>query len=198
MRRGWHYLTDERSRRAVELTEAFVDDEADEADLNDACDAALNVERAIVAAQPGQEIHWSADPALEYPLAAAWVAAVHDEYTYGYIGGPSGRPTWGATTPADRRAETDLLRDVLGNPFRPGRIDSGLLAWRDATIPKLAQAAYDERELPAGCLQVDRLRVLADALEEAGCTSEVILSHLRGPGPHVRACWVLDLLLGKE
>jgi hypothetical protein len=40
--------------------------------------------------------------------------------------------------------------------------------------------------------------VLADALEEAGCGDEEILGHLRGPGPHVRACWVLDLLLGRR
>jgi hypothetical protein len=44
----------------------------------------------------------------------------------------------------------------------------------------------------------DRLPVLADALEEAGCTISDILDHCRGPGPHVRGCWVVDLLLGKE
>jgi hypothetical protein len=91
-----------------------------------------------------------------------------------------------------------LLRDILGNPFRPVTIDPALLTWRDATIPKLAQAAYDERELPSGHLDVKRLAILADALEEAGCTNEDVLSHLRGPGPHVRGCWVVDLLLGKE
>jgi hypothetical protein len=44
----------------------------------------------------------------------------------------------------------------------------------------------------------DPFAILADALEEAGCTDAAILSHLRGPGPHVRGCWVVDLLLGKE
>jgi hypothetical protein len=38
---------------------------------------------------------------------------------------------------------------------------------------------------------------LGDALEEAGCSDEEILAHLRGPGPHVRGCWVVDLLLNK-
>ena len=47
-------------------------------------------------------------------------------------------------------------------------------------------------------LDPDRLAVLADALEEAGCDNADLLSHLRGPGPHVRGCWALDLLLGKE
>jgi hypothetical protein len=62
----------------------------------------------------------------------------------------------------------------------------------------LAQAAYDQRELPAGTLDPTRLAVLADALEEAGCDQADLLSHLRDPGPHVRGCWVIDLLLGKE
>jgi hypothetical protein len=55
----------------------------------------------------------------------------------------------------------------------------------------LAQAIYEDRAF-------DRLPVLADALEDAGCTNSDLLGHLRGPGPHARGCWVLDLLLGKE
>jgi hypothetical protein len=65
------------------------------------------------------------------------------------------------------------------------------LRWDDGTIPKLAQAIYDERAF-------DHLPVLADALEEAGCANADILAHCRGPGEHVRGCWVVDLLLGKE
>ncbi|MGE3806627.1 MAG: WD40 repeat domain-containing protein [Gemmataceae bacterium] len=72
------------------------------------------------------------------------------------------------------------------------------LAWRDRTSPKLAQAAYDERELPSGHLDTKRLAILADALEEAGCTNENVLAHLRGAGPHVRGCWPVDLLLERE
>ena len=62
----------------------------------------------------------------------------------------------------------------------------------------LAQTAYEERVLPGGHLDPARLAVLADALEEAGCTDAEILDHLRGPGSHVRGCWALDLVLGKE
>jgi len=65
-------------------------------------------------------------------------------------------------------------------------------------VKRLAEAAYAERAVPGGTLDGVRLAVLADALEEAGCTSVEILEHLRGPGPHVRGCFVLDLLLGKE
>ena len=62
----------------------------------------------------------------------------------------------------------------------------------------LARAAYEERILPSGHLDPARLAILTDALEEAGRTDEAILSHLRFPGPHVRGCWALDLILGKQ
>jgi hypothetical protein len=62
----------------------------------------------------------------------------------------------------------------------------------------LAQTAYDDRLLPAGTRDPDRLAILADALEDAGCDNAEILSHLRGSGPHVRGCWVVDLLLRNE
>jgi hypothetical protein len=87
-----------------------------------------------------------------------------------------------------------LLREVFGNPFRPSTIDP---AWQTPQVVALAQAAYDQRELPAGTLDATRLAVLADALEEAGCDQADLLAHLRGPGPHVRGCWAVDLILGK-
>ena len=62
----------------------------------------------------------------------------------------------------------------------------------------MAQAIYDERELPSGHLDAARLAVLADMLEEAGCTDPELLGHLRGPGPHVLGCWALDAVLGKS
>jgi hypothetical protein len=94
-----------------------------------------------------------------------------------------------------REIQSDCVRDIFGNPFRPVALDP---AWRTPTVAGLATAAYEERTLPAGTLDPDRLAVLADALEETGCDNTDILSHLRGPGPHVRGCWVVDLLLGKE
>jgi hypothetical protein len=90
-----------------------------------------------------------------------------------------------------------LLRDVVGNPFCPIALAPTLLTWNDSTVVRIAEAAYEERHMPAGTLDNGRLAVLADALEEAGCTEPDILGHLRGPGPHVRGCWVVDLLLGK-
>jgi hypothetical protein len=91
---------------------------------------------------------------------------------------------------ADEQAvQCDILRDIFGNPFRPKfAIDSSRLSWNDGIVPKLAQAIYDDRAF-------DRLPILADALEEAGCTNADILNHCRQPGEHVRGCWVVDLLL---
>jgi hypothetical protein len=83
-----------------------------------------------------------------------------------------------------------LLRDVFGNPFRTASINQTWFAWNDGAIRKVAQAIYDGRAF-------DRLPLLADALEEAGCTDADILGHCRGGGEHVRGCWVVDLLLGK-
>ena len=60
-----------------------------------------------------------------------------------------------------------------------------------------AQAASEDRDLPAGTLANDRLAVLADALEDPGCTRAELLEHLRGPGPPVRGCYPLDRLLAK-
>jgi hypothetical protein len=98
-----------------------------------------------------------------------------------------GTPAWSSGTTAKRATQAALLRDIFGNPFRPVTLDP---TWLTPTVKALAQAIYEERAFAD-------LPVLADALEEAGCNSQEILSHLRGPGAHTRGCWALDLLLGK-
>jgi hypothetical protein len=117
------------------------------------------------------------------------------------VGGPvyTNPPFPEARAYAERgRPMMAILRCIFGNPFRPASLSPAVLAWNDATVVRLGQAAYDERHMPEGSLDNGRLAVLADALEEAGCSDADILDHLRGPGPHVRGCWVVDLLLGKE
>jgi hypothetical protein len=69
-----------------------------------------------------------------------------------------------------------------------GHVDKN---WLTPTVLALAQVIYQERWF-------DVLPILADALEESGCTDEGILMHLRRPGPHVHGCWVVNLLLAKE
>jgi hypothetical protein len=92
-----------------------------------------------------------------------------------------------------------LVRDIIGNPFRPlPSIDPAWLCWNDGTVQRLAAAIYEERSLPKGTLDNGRLAILADALEEADCDNEEVLSHLRQQGAsHYRGCWVIDLLLNK-
>jgi hypothetical protein len=84
-----------------------------------------------------------------------------------------------------------LLRDVFGNPFRRVTVDPVWLTWNDGTVVKLAEGIYGDRGF-------DRLPVLADALEEAGCQDADILGHCRRAGPHVRGCWIVDLLTGRN
>jgi hypothetical protein len=133
----------------------------------------------------------NAERASTYAASAAAVTSAGLEEDYGLVGVARTLPGYAV----ERAAQADLLRCILGNPFRPVTVSP---AWRTPQVIALAQAAYDQRELPAGTLDVARLAVLADALEEAGCDQADLLAHLRGPGPHVRGCWAVDLLLGKS
>jgi hypothetical protein len=98
---------------------------------------------------------------------------------------------WWARSVLEDAYRVVLLHDIFGNPFRQVAAASSWLAWNDRTVTKLAQASYDERRFKS-------LPILADALEDAGCDNADILAHCRDPGPHVRGCWVVDLLLAKE
>jgi hypothetical protein len=93
-----------------------------------------------------------------------------------------------------RRLEAGLLREVLGNPFRPLHLSPSLLT---PTVVSLAVASYEER-LPSGHLDNARLCVLADALLDEGCDNEVLLQHLRSDAPHWRGCFAVDAVLGKS
>jgi hypothetical protein len=84
-----------------------------------------------------------------------------------------------------------LLADVVGNPFREVRPDPAWLAWNDRMVVKIAQGIYDERAF-------DRMPILHDALLHAGCDDEALLSHCRNPAGHVRGCWAIGTILGKQ
>jgi hypothetical protein len=101
--------------------------------------------------------------------------------------------------PGEALAQVALLSDLFGNPFRsPPTINPAWLSWNDCTVRRLAEAIYEQRELPSGHLDNARLGVLADALEEAGCRDPDILAHCRQEGAvHVRGCWLIDLLLNR-
>lgn len=80
-----------------------------------------------------------------------------------------------------------LVRDVFGDLVHPVPLDA---SWRTGNVVDLSRTIYEEHAF-------DRLPILADALMDAGCNDEVIVEHCRGCGPHVRGCWVIDLILGK-
>jgi hypothetical protein len=84
-----------------------------------------------------------------------------------------------------------LFRDIFSNPFRPIAAAQSWLKGNDGAAVKVAASLYNEGAF-------DRLPLLADALEDTGCTDAELLGHLRAPGPHVRGCWAVDLVLGKE
>jgi hypothetical protein len=84
-----------------------------------------------------------------------------------------------------------FLLCILGNSFRPTTIEPAWRLWNDGVAVALAQDMYESRDF-------GRAPLLGDMLEDAGCTDPQFLEHLRGPGPHVRGCWVIDLLVGKD
>jgi hypothetical protein len=89
---------------------------------------------------------------------------------------------------AERIDQCRVLRDIFGNPFRPVTFSP---SWRTDTAVALTRQMYESRDFST-------MPILADALQDAGCDNDDILFHCRGDGPHVRGCWVVDLVLGKE
>jgi hypothetical protein len=101
------------------------------------------------------------------------------------------RPDFEDIREAEQEVQAAILRDVVGNPFHPASTAHAWQAWDGGTVVQLARGIDQEQAF-------DRLPILADALEEAGCTDSAILSHCRGKGPHVWGCWVVALVLGQS
>jgi hypothetical protein len=186
-RRIWHLLTDERSRKAVEIAERYADglasdDEADNA-MREADQAWRDFER------DNPDRHEYADRAAN---CGRW-AAYYTDF-----------PEWGSrearlavvwekvqqgidhrVANADEQAQQCVvLRDIFGNPFRRVAVDP---SWLTPSVVGMVRTVYDDRAF-------DRMPQLADALERAGCTNADLLSHCRQLGEHVRGCWLIDLL----
>ncbi len=182
--RGIWGLLHRCGRNAVKVAECFADGNVDELEL---CGARYELERVgdnLVAAgrrsTPANRAAYAATG--DKPAYWAPVAAKHAERAADATGAPAG----------PRQAA--LLRDIIGNLYSPRSIDQ---AWVTVDLRRLAKKLYRARRSPSGGLNGEILAMLSVALEEAGCTDESILAHLRSPGPHVRGCWVVDLLLGK-
>jgi hypothetical protein len=197
VRRVWERLIHKESQDAVETAERVADGEVYPSGL---------FTTKIRAATAVTSIHMSRSRKLAKPevradavdaaRAAQWTAAAS-----AVVAARRGLETVRGSPGGLARvkdAQIALLRDIFGNPFRPVAVDPAWLSSNDGATRRLAQAAYDDRQLPDGTLDPARLAVLTDALEDAGCTDRAILDHLRGPGVHVRGCWCVDLLLGKS
>jgi hypothetical protein len=177
-------MRDARSQKALEVAERFADGMATRNELQAAR------ARAEAAAYQAHFDEWEDEARANFRVDAAYeavcaamraadaaLACVAEDIDLGRISEALQLP--------------DLLREIFWNPFGWKLVDPAWFSWNDGAARKLAQTIYDRRAF-------DLLPILADALEDAGCADPDIVGHLRGPGPHVRGCWVLDLILGKQ
>ena len=186
LRRIWPHLTWEPARRAVEVVERFADGLVDQRTVENTANAAEKVRKGDRQAnRAASRLARLCCPARRFPPADVSDAAV--DTVVGEAESPEAKA-------AERKEQADLLRDIFGSPFRPVVVEP---TWLPRPVVALARAAYEERDLPGGHLDPAQLAVLADALEEVGCDHADLLSHLRRPGPHVRGCHAVDLLLGR-
>jgi hypothetical protein len=189
-RRVWNLLTPQQQGQ-VGAAEQFADGRIDKKQLKDS-------RGPIPARFP--------DPAHEATQVGSWTAARQGAHHAKIAAGAAAwhaRQRQGASETrilarardeawaVERKAQSAILRDLSAHLVRPVAVDRRWLTWNGGTIPTLAQAIYDDRAF-------DRLPILADALEEAGCADVDLLAHCRSGGEHARGCWVVDLLLGKE
>jgi hypothetical protein len=182
------YLKGERCHRSLEVAERYADGKASEEERKSALET---VEEAHAIDQSASDVVAST---LECPDSldhyttddvSSAAACVHATVS---TGARDGSGEWQKQFAINRSVQAALLRCILGPlSYRSTNLDQ---SWLTSTVTSLAQAIYTDRAF-------DRLPILADALEDAGCTNQDILAHCRGSGDHVRGCWVVDLLLGK-
>ena len=163
-------LLGKSSRRAVSFGEELADRATDEKHYEPTLRAAIQA--VLRYEKMSSDRFRAADIAYRVMLNDGWYAV---EWTFGnWTGLHNG---------------SAIVHDIFGNPFRPVAFSP---SWRTDTAAALAQQMYDSRDFSA-------MPILADALQDAGCDSADILDHCRDPhATHVRGCWVVDLVLGRE
>ncbi len=174
----WPWITDHRSRQALIVAERFADGLASEQDRADAFAACLEVPYVREYEPNGVAANSPRSKAAAYAQHAVWEQVFVGAYTNSQCVLPK-------ATGLPEMLPLHLLRDIFGNPFRPVIVEP---QWLTETVLALAAGIYADRAF-------DRMPILADALEEAGCDHADILTHCREDGPHVRGCWVVDLVL---
>jgi hypothetical protein len=180
-RQIWQHIPDDALRGIIEVAERFADGNATAQELEAAY--RLRGRRTLSFSEDHPDAPVDTAEALAIstgepkPFSAAIRMSMFPLPLGGYRGGPS----------EANALLCRLARDVFGNPFRPVTFSPN---WRTDTTVSLARQMYEAREFSA-------MPILADSLQDAGCDDEAILAHCRGDGPHVRGCWVVDLVLGK-
>jgi hypothetical protein len=180
-RRVWDRLKEERDRQIIEIAENFADGLATQEEVTAARERCLDRTDYIWPASRAAIATTDPQPRTAAKQVMFDVCCAVASHGQGYP------ERW----TAESTAHADVVREIFGNPFHPVRIEPAWRAWNEGTVVRIARAIYDERAF-------DRMPILADALEDAGCGDPAILSHCRGPGPHYRGCFLLDALLGKE
>jgi hypothetical protein len=207
-RRTWAFLDDERCRRLVDVVERYVDNLASADEWIAATAEAQQAERDATdhAVQLFNRLDRDLRAEADASARRSWLFGA----AHGLSGNRNAKPEeWNSqtltvfrhTTSASARpryateweyhsellAQCVLLRDIFGSPFRsiPFR-----RRWRTETVSMIARQMYESRDFGA-------MPILADAIQDAGCSNDDILDHCRGESPHVRGCWVVDVALGK-
>lgn len=197
-------LVYEPCRTAVDVAERYADGTATQRELEEADRNLLSFIEALPAkeGQSPKELSWAAaaqaaaytlDQSTEMPVGVSGWAGKAAAYALVAEHPDASVPAQNAREEQERAAQCDLLRDIYMNPFlNPApRFDRSWRGWEGGRIKHFATEIYEKRNFA-------RLPELAQLLETAGCAEGSLLSHCRNAGPHVRGCWVLDLVLGKQ
>jgi hypothetical protein len=186
-RRIWHLLHDDRCRHAVEVAQRFVDGRATAFDLEAAGRTVAGVARVWgdVGSAVARSTFALGGAAWAATRASAWLAAWDAAWDARVVARDQVR---GTDWEKERAWQAGLLRDLVGDPFRPLSVEP---TWLTPDVLRLARVIYDESRF-------GEMPYLADALLDAGCDDDALLEHCHGREPHYRGCWVIDLLLGYE
>ena len=222
-RRIWHRLAGDRSQRLVEASEQVLEGVLDKDGFEPTAATLVEIlspttgrfyshERPTSPpfvtvgshVNPGTVVCWIEAMKIFNEIQAECSGVITEALVTDQAAVEYGAPLFRVvpTVPAEARGGAEnspvsLVREVFGNPVRPDGVDLAWLRWSDGAVGSLARTVYEDRDLPSGHLDAARLALLADMVEEVGCTDADILGHLRGAGPHPRGCWAVDLLLGK-
>jgi hypothetical protein len=173
----WSLVDDPNARNAVETAERFVDGDAELRQLN-----AAHKEVATARTAANRASLMTADRVFTPVSAARSIIFALDAVTMS-------ASNLEAVSATETQRQLRLFHDIFRNPFRPITFSP---TWRTSDVLLLAQGIYNERAF-------DRMPILADALQDAGCDNTDILDHCRDTStPHARGCWVVDLVLGKS